>query len=853
MKAACINAAQAFLGRGLKPQEVRGIEDRVKLQITLLARKDPAAWQALSAADRVKAAAEAAAQDMIAEAQKAQQRVALTIAAHDRIQNFLDSRATPNPGDALRAVSQLLDFDTKGGGFTSAGSWTKALQEETFSHLLTTFESVSPKFFGLFENRAGVRDLVKELWGENSGNADARAGAEAWRKAMDELRDRHNAAGGDIGKLDEWHYPQHHAQQRIAKAGLQQWLGDTLPLLDRRKYLNTDGSRMPDDAVRQFLTHAYDSIITDGMNKQQPGLKQGYGLVADRNAHNRQIFFKDSDSYLKYQSQYGEKSLWASLTDHVRRVARDTAVTEILGPNPDHTFALFNDKALLAELRAHPEKSGTLKKSSTFNQALFDYVTGRQQVVNQRLANAFQGFRNFQTAAKLGKVVITALTDEAGMSATAFANKVPWSQAFMRELRTLNPIDKTDRRIAEQNALGLNSMVGGLNRFGMEEFGSSWTGKLANWVLHATGAERMWDARRQGLGSVLMSYIGNATRDIQHFKDLNAADHGMLARKGVTEADWQVWRLAKPEDWGAGARSVLTPKAIHAIPDGALATLGDPQALRRHASTQLLAHVLEEAGMGAMDTGPRQRVGMTFGTQKGTIGGELLRSATLFKSFAYSMMTKHWARASTMPTAAGKWAYMSRLIVAGTIMAAVGNQIRNLISGKDPENVLSPKFWATAMLRGGGLGFYGDFLYDELNEHDNTLIPALGGPLATAAEDVWNISGRAAFEAGKGKRTDELANLIRFGKSNIPFLNMWYTQAAMDHVLWNSLQDAANPGYLDRMQDRAYTQRGQTFYWDPHERLPTAKPDFAKIYQPDRAHDELQALADELHLPDGAL
>ena len=60
-----------------------------------------------------------------------------------------------------------------------------------------------------------------------------------------------------------------------------------------------------------------------------------------------------------------------------------------------------------------------------------------------------------------GKERITALTDEAGMSATAFANKVPWSQAFMRELmRHCHPLqisfvpgqsDQTMMREGERN------------------------------------------------------------------------------------------------------------------------------------------------------------------------------------------------------------------------------------------------------------------------------------------------------------------------------------------------------------------------------------------------------------------
>lgn len=1135
--------ASAFLGRDLKTSETRGIEDRVNLAMRLLRDKDPDAWRTLSATDRVQKGAEAAAQQMLADVKKQQQRVALTIAAHDRIENWLATQTFEKPGDRLQRVRDLLDWNagTKTGGFTSAGSYVHALQEETFAHLIPTFESVHPKFFGLFENRAGVRDLIKELWGEHSGNADAKGGAAIWKKAMDEMRDRYNAAGGDIGKLDEWHYPQNHARERIGAAGVEKWISDTMPLLDRSKYMNLDGSRMDDKAVHSFMEHAYDTLITDGMNKMPEGPQRGYGLIANRHSGSRQIFFKDADSYLHYQGEYGDKGLWSVMTGHVRSVARDTALAEVLGPNPDHVFQSFNDRAHLAEIRENPTERSKLDKLKAQNEALFDYVSGRQQVVSQKIAQGFQAFRNFMTAAKLGKVVITALTDESGMSASAFANKIPWSQTFFRELRTLNPVNHTDRRVAEQNALGLTSVVGSLNRFAMEEFGQGWTSKIANFVMHASGAERMWDARRQGLGSVLMSYLGRTTREVAHFADIHVEDHGMLARKGVTEENWQVWRAAEPEDWGAGAHTVLTPKSIATIPDEKLdaaiaprlegirqeaasqiealrqkdvqdqdwmagrqrdlqqwlqsmqkrlaeraaeppnkqtqarlesirrqmsalydridtagsyfretkanqvsfdslrraaqsegrnqlavdqvagklrkalrdtqsfkedldkgfvekfaakereiqdlidsgdeghvayamhrfnelfdeanarltdrlagaddkltkkiegsvarvkaireeiqkagdlwdrantarpsfaqlraqgvregrareaakglqarirdigAELADkkdeatqdlaerfqakqadlkafaaraaermqrrqqvaerinrdltPQletaraSARRQASTQLMAHVLEEAGMGAMDTGARQRVLMNFGATKGTVVGELARSAFLFKSFAYSMMTKHWKRASNMPTATGKWMYLSRLLVAGTIASAVGLQIRALILGQNPRNIADPRFWIEAILRGGGLGYFGDFLYDEMNSHDNTLIPSLAGPIATTAEDVWNLTGAAAFKHAKGKRTDEAANLIRFARGNIPGLNMWYTQAAMDHVLWNSMQDAASPGYLSRMQNRAYTQRGTSYYWDPHSTLPKVGPDIQQAWQPNK-------------------
>lgn len=858
MKDECALAVEEALGRSLRAGESKKIEDSIALQTRLLARSDPEAWQKLSPYERLQQAAQAAAKAMTDEVKLKQERVRLQIAAHDRIENALNAafdKLSDNakPGSMLRIVSQMLAFDTKAKGMTSAETWAQAVRQDTFSQLIPLWNSVKG-FAGLFENPKGMTDLVRELHGEDSGNAAAKTGADAWRKVTEGLRERANAAGMDIGKLDDWHYPQSHSQGRIAQAGLEKWTADVLPKLDRSKYINADGTRMSDERVQDFLRYAYDSIITDGQNKVEAGKTAGAGLTANRQSAHRQIFFKDADSYLAYQGDYGDKNLWTTLTGHINTLSRDIALNEVLGPNAEQTFKYFNDRTLLDELRQDPTHADKIRTAAKFNEALYDNVAGKTSVVNQKIADVGQSFRNWEVATKLGKVVITALGDEAGMSATAFANKIPWSEVFAREFKYLNPANAEDRSVASHASLGLNGMIGGLNRFGSEDLNLSngvgglakireFTAKLATGVMHASGAEAMWDGRRRALGSVLMSYLGKTVGEVEHFADINQADHGILANKGVTENDWQVWKAAEPEDWGM-KHGVLTPKAVQSIPDEAIAHLGDPDALRRHASTMLLGHVLEETGMGVMDTGARERTAMRFGTQSGTKAGELIRSMLLFKGFSASMMMKHWSRASDMPTASAKGMYAARLIVTGTIMGAVANELRNLISGKDPQNVAEPRFWAEATLRGGGLGFYGDFLYSEATSHDTTLVPALMGPLATEAESAWNLTGGAAFKAARGERTDEGANLIRYAKGNLPFLNMWYTQAAMDHLVWNEMQEASSPGYLDRMQAKAEATRGTSWYWDPHESTPRQAPDFAKAWQPERGAEQMSKIAD---------
>src|SRR3546814_1420459 len=90
---------------------------------------------------------------------------------------------------------------------------SKAIERHAMGQLLETLEATDAKFFGLIENPEGVRALVRELHGQDSGNATAKAGAKVYHEVAESLRKRFNAAGGDVGRLEDWGMPHHHSQQ----------------------------------------------------------------------------------------------------------------------------------------------------------------------------------------------------------------------------------------------------------------------------------------------------------------------------------------------------------------------------------------------------------------------------------------------------------------------------------------------------------------------------------------------------------------------------------------------------------------------------------------------------------------
>ena len=81
MRAECIDAVQKAIGRTINQAERQGIEQRVANAMRQEAQADPAAWRAKSKAQRLADAGKRAGDEIIHEARKKRQRVALQILA----------------------------------------------------------------------------------------------------------------------------------------------------------------------------------------------------------------------------------------------------------------------------------------------------------------------------------------------------------------------------------------------------------------------------------------------------------------------------------------------------------------------------------------------------------------------------------------------------------------------------------------------------------------------------------------------------------------------------------------------------------------------------------------------------
>lgn len=823
MRQECINAVQQAAQRTLTAREIQNIEDRIYRNMRQLARNDPASWRQMTDAERLRRAGQLAADELQQEAGLNRRRVALTIAARQRLDAFINGYQGTD--GKLGALNRTIAFSADGkSNFLSVESRGKATRDYALSQIQEAFEAVDPRFFHLFEDEKGVRDLVFEIRGQDTGNIKAKKGAKAWADVTELLRRRFNDAGGDIGYLENWGIPQHHSMEKVGRATREQWVSDVIGKLDRKYYIKEDGQLMSDAEVTAFLGEAYNTIATGGLNKLSDSGMRLSGARANRGNASRQIHFKDADSYLEYQRQYGDRSLWEVMVGHLEGISKDIALVETYGPNPDHVFRAILDEVTAETATVNPQRTGQVKRMANSTENLYNFISGKTQpIANPHIAQWSDNIRNWLVASRLGSALLASFSDLGTMYLSAKVTNLPMNQLFRNQLEAMDPTNRTELARARRAGLAMESLLGSVNRWAMDNMGPSKARWAATAVMRASGLTAWSDAHKRAYGVTMMGSLGEVVSRSPDLRSLDGGDFRILKSKGITEQDFSVWKLADQEDWGKGNNTMLTPESIMRIPDDAVKHLGAPERVKFEAMRKLLGAVAEEVDMAVITPGAREKMITGGGLQRGTWKGELVRSVFLFKSFPISVVMRHWSRAMGMPSAGGRAAYIGAFIASTTILGALSQQLNDMASGRNPREMTgedAPKFWLGALLKGGGLGLYGDFLLSDHTRYGGGALASMLGPVAGLVDDVVKLGQGIPLNAVEGKPEQTGGDLVKLGKGLIPGANLWYAKAALDHMIFNQMQEYFSPGYLRKMEQRSKKEFNQTYWWRPQDVTP---------------------------------
>lgn len=836
MNPACVQAVQGAIGRPITAGEARGIEQRVRDGMVAVARQDPAAWQALSTADRLALGAKHAADELVAEAQKKKQRIALTILRHDFVENYAAAQvAAGDDATKLDALNRLIAFTEDGkANSTSAESNAKGILGAAMGRLTDAWEAIQPNFLGVFANHEAEAQFLRALHGDTAGvRPEIIKAAKVWLDEAELLRQRWNAAGGDTGKLDNWGVPHGWDHELTLRAGKDAFVDHMMRLVDRRRYVHEDGTAYTDTELSAFLGEAWVTIVTNGANKPVRAGAPGGSIKANRGSHTRQIHFKDGAAATEALRAYSGGNVFEAMFGHVNKIARDIALVEQFGPNADLAVSHFIERFKMEEANANPGGASKLENKIRNIERRYNYVAGNSEPpANLFMAKAFGALRSWLSSAMLGSASVTSISDVGSLYLTGKVNNLPMHKLFLNDVAAFNPADRVEARIAQRAGLMAHSMAESMDRFGNDTMGSHIPQKVASTVIRASGLLAMTNAHRRAFSLTFMDTIGALTRDYRRVDQLDPQDWKLLRSKGITDAEWAVWRAAEPESH-RGNDTLLTPESIYAIPDATIAAIAPgvpPSAVRERAASKLLAVILEEQDMAIITPGARERVMLGAGLQRGTWTGELVRTLFLFKSFPIANIARHWGRGLKMyDRASGKAGYVGLLVASQTIMGALALEINDILSGKDPRS-LNPasehggKNWLAAVLKGGSLGLYGDFLFGNTTGHGQSLWATVAGPGGGLVEDAMKLTVGNAREAAEGKETHFGAEAVKMADRYTPGSSLWYAKAALDRLAFHQMQEYFSPGYLARAKAKARREYGTTYWWDPGASPDQARP-----------------------------
>jgi hypothetical protein len=764
------------------------------------------------------AAASQAAQALKEAAELRRQQTALQIkVASERMRE-----AESHPDGVAAGVTAIFARDFSGKAqYGNLEGRIRAIRGELHARFAAGLDAYRTKALGFTRDTLGLRSMVGELFGEASNDGVARNAAAEWTKVAEYARQRFNAAGGNMKRLATWRLPQQWAPDLVKRAGRATFEADLHDAFAKGELKIVDWETGdPVDAARrgEIISGAWETISTDGMNKFQPGQTNSPKL-ANARQEKRAFEFTSAAAYLRFNEKYGvgDVGLFDLLVGHIDGMARDIAMLEKLGPNPQAMARLLIETGV---------KAGGSWQPAYRLQNRYDFVTGAANSPTSEFVASFgRNVRAWLTASHLGSALLSAPTDFASIRSTAAWNGLSATGVMSRYLKLLNPANAADRRLAVRAGLiadAWSTRAHGMQRTMLEEIGTGLPSRVAEVVLRASGLNAHTQMGKWAFGLEFLGAL--ADRAAKPFDKLEPEFQRSMARYGINADTWNTMRAAPMLDED-GVRVLWPERMAETGPAG------------QEAATRLMEMVNSETRFAIVEPDAADRAAMLGNTLPGNLQGELLRSALLFKSFPVSVMTRHLMRGMEGIRAGDRGRYMAGMVVGMTALGAFAMQLKAVANGRDPRDMTDPKFWGAAFLQGGGAGIFGDFLNSATNRDGRDFYQNLvGGPVAGLADDLAALTlGNIPAALDPRKDAHFGRELGKFVQRYTPGSTLWYSRLALDRMMWDRLHELLDPDWNSRARDihrRAQKENGQEFFWGPAQPEPRRAPNFGAIMGP---------------------
>jgi hypothetical protein len=691
-------------------------------------------------------------------------------------------------------------------------------------------------FWGAKLSNEQALNIVKEFDRWDSGDKSAKNLVEQWIAWAGNARRLKNELGADIGYRADWRLPQSWDSREVRVFGLdkaerlkfqnpmtpiselqalrtkarENFVTEALKRIDPQAYTDIEGAPLNPTDLTNAMRHVFETITTEGLNKGNVAVDAESMGVASQLAAHRELHFKDAKSWHEMNQLAGSKDILGIMQSAVVKHARDTALLETMSP---HNNVVFNTLLSYAEA-ADATAGNKVRKDVWLAKNIYAELNGTANLpISERgaqVAQFMQGWRNWMTATKLGGVLLSQVSDLATYNVIARTNGLGMGRAMEFWFKSMNPANEADRTALARAGIAAEFTLHDVaSRVGEAVQGKTLSSKIASSTLRLAGMNWWSDGGQRAFQALIGFHLadivkGGGETDAYHFNNT-------LERYGIGQKEMDIIKQAQPVE--IMGHEMITPTSIN--------LLGNTPEIRE-AAIKVAAMMGEESRIAILSPGAHTKAILHGGQAPGTLAGELMRTGSLFKSFSVGMLTQVLPRVYGAEGSGGYRAgiaaqYVLSMMVAG----AVSYQLRTMARGLNPRDMSSPEFWSASAAQAGGLGIFGDFVFADYSRMGHDIGTTMAGPVAGSIDDLFKLTLANAHKAAQGKKTDFGAEAIQFTKNDVlPYVNLFYARGALDHLIFFTAQEAANPGYLRRMKQGVENQNNTTWYWPPTEPLP---------------------------------
>jgi hypothetical protein len=685
------------------------------------------------------------------------------------------------------------------------------------------------------------RDISAALWNlgkDGAGNdrlpREAVQVAEIINKYQNDARNTRNRFGAWIRDLKGYIARQTHDMFKIREAGESDWVQFVSSRLDIAKMVRL-GLISETDPMAS-LRGMYDDFAA-GLHMKTP--TDDSDLVAFRGTQNlakkvsasRTLYFKDGNAAHEYNVRFGQGRLAELVLTGLDNAAKSAGLLKVLGTNPEATMQrLFDEYA--ESLRGDSVRRAQFVSKRKEMENLLAHVTGAANIPGDATAAKISAnTRAWVSMSRLGGALISSVTDLANYAA---------EMRFGQKKNLLGGVLDGIGAVTRGRAKGEKQQVlSSLGVFHESTLGSVYArfdnpdliGGKMSWAMQQffklNGLNWWTESLRDGYALAHSHYL--AQNSSKKWDGLPNSLRDMLQLYNIDAGKWELLRLAPLNQ--ADGRMYMTPDGLATIPQSAMeayiTSVGRKVSdaailnLQDDLAGALRAMTIDRMHHAVIEPGARARAFLMRGTQPGTVVGEILRFVWQFKSFPVALVQTALGRevygrgydtlGEYMRNGRGEMLGLVSFMALSAAMGYAAMSIKDLLRGKNPRPLDNPNTWAAAFVQGGGLGLYGDFLFGKYNRMGQTLSGSMTGPVANVADTLADLWTR--IRTGDDVAAASFKALL----DNTPFMNLFYVRSALDYAILYRIQEALNPGFLRRMERRAQTEYGQTFYLPPSQ------------------------------------